>query len=72
MRHSMARWTEVASTDDAMGPLYPMLHVRFHDGTEYMIPEMWVIGFCRSGRTVAEAIQHWHNQEMLASQATTV
>lgn len=36
------------------------------DGKTYLIPEMWLVGFTHGGRrSVAEAVQHWHEQEQM-------
>ena len=59
------QWDNAVSTRDAQGQSYPMLKVRTLSGDTYMIPEMWVIGFCRSGRTVKDAVTHWLEQVQL-------
>lgn len=41
------------------------LNVRI-DGNAYRIPEMWLIGAERQGKTVLEAIQYWHEQAVIA------
>lgn len=35
------------------------------EGRTYEIPEMWMVGFCRGGKTPVDALRHWHEQEMM-------
>ena len=34
-------------------------------GETYMIPDIWIAGFCRNGRSIMDAIRHWHEQAQL-------
>lgn len=34
-------------------------------GETYRIPEMWLAGWLRSGRSVQAAVAFWHEQEMM-------
>lgn len=35
------------------------------EGRVYEIPDMWLAGFCRAGRSVRDAIDYWHQQALL-------
>jgi hypothetical protein len=35
------------------------------EGQEYRIPDMWLVGATHGGRTVAEAVQLWHEQAVM-------
>lgn len=34
------------------------------EGKSYLIPEYWMIGYCRSGQTSQDAILYWHEQSL--------
>lgn len=37
------------------------------EGRTYVIPEIWLAGFCqRNGCDVGEAVRWWHEQELMA------
>lgn len=38
------------------------------DGQTYRIPDIWLVGATRGGRTIDEAVAVWHEQAQLEAQ----